>query len=285
MEVLEEQDNMPYTLRRPMFRGGKPNAYGTGITSNLETRKGFANGPEEEMLSPNDTVDPQAREAYARAYGQNITEQMTPSRQEQVLDFLRAFGASAAPAGEFQTLGSALGKTGVNFESIYGPKIQAARKSGTEGYLAALKGVDEKKLFLYQQKAIDLQKSNPTRFPTYKDALAFVLQDEFKKEDTSGRDIQKLAETYMSQFNYEYGPAYARANVEYQRTRNQGVFEATGGNNYKGLIVDFFNIDPNGNVKLKPGKNNQISPNNTFIDEQKNVYIWDGETLKPYYNK
>jgi hypothetical protein len=285
MEVLEEQDNMPYTLRRPMFRGGKPNAYGTGITSNLETRKGFANGPEEEMLSPNDTVDPQAREAYARAYGQNITEQMTPSRQEQVLDFLRAFGASAAPPGEFQTLGSALGKTGVNFESIYGPKIQAARKSGTEGYLAALKGVDEKKLFLYQQKAIDLQKSNPTRFPTYKDALAFVLQDEFKKEDTSGRDIQKLAETYMSQFNYEYGPAYARANVEYQRTRNQGVFEATGGNNYKGLIVDFFNIDPNGNVTVKPGKKTQISPNNTFIDEQKNVYIWDEETLKPYYSK
>jgi hypothetical protein len=41
MEVLEEQDNMPYTLRRPMFRGGKPNAYGTGITSNLESRRGF----------------------------------------------------------------------------------------------------------------------------------------------------------------------------------------------------------------------------------------------------
>jgi hypothetical protein len=46
MEVLEEQHNMPYTLRRPMFRGGKPNAYGTGITSNLESRRGFANGPE-----------------------------------------------------------------------------------------------------------------------------------------------------------------------------------------------------------------------------------------------
>jgi hypothetical protein len=224
-EALEEQHNMPYTLRRPMFRGGKPNAYGTGITSNLESRRGFANGPEEEMLSPDVTVDPQVREEYARAYGQNIREQMTPSRKEQVLDFLRAFGASAAPAGEFQTLGSALGKTGVNFETIFGPKIQAARKSGTEGYLAALKGVDEKKLFLYQQKAVDLQKSNPTRFPTYKDALAFVLQDEFKKEDTSGRDIQKLAETYMSQFNYEtYGPAYARANVEYQRTRNQECF-------------------------------------------------------------
>jgi len=289
MEVLEEQHNMPYTLRRPMFRGGKPNAYGTGITSNLESRRGFANGPEEEMLSPDVTVDPQVREEYARAYGQNIREQMTPSRQEQVLDFLRAFGASAAPAGEFQTLGSALGKTGVNFETIFGPKIQAARKSGTEGYLAALKGVDEKKLFLYQQKAVDLQKSNPTRFPTYKDALAFVLQDEFKKEDSSDRDIQKLAEAYITNKNMSYGPAYAKAFVEYQRTRNQNVFEATGGTNYKGLISEFFEIDSKGNVTVKPGKKTQVSPNNTFIDEQRNVFIWSGvkdeETLKPYYNK
>jgi hypothetical protein len=282
VHYLEGKRNMPYILRRPMFRGGKPNAYGTGITSNLEPRKGFAEGPEEEMLPPNVKVDPQAREAYARAYGKNIREQMTPSREEQVLDFLRAFGASATPPNQPQTWGSALGRTGANFEAIYGPKLAAARKAGTEGYLAALKGVDEKKLFLYQQKALDLYNSNRERFPTYKDALNFVLQDEFKKEDTSGRDIQKLAETYMNQFNYEYGPAYARATIEYQRTRNRKAFEATGGNNYKGLIVDYFNIDTNGNVKLKPGKDTQVSPNNTFIDEQTNVYIWDGKTLAPY---
>jgi hypothetical protein len=153
--------NMPYILRRPMFRGGVSNTYGTGITTNLEPRKGFAEGPEEEMLPPNVQVDPAMREAYARNYGENIREQMTPSRQEQVLDFLRSFGASAAPAGEFQTIGSALGKTGANFESIFSPKVTAARKAGTEGYLSALKGVDEKKLFLYQQKALDLHKSNP----------------------------------------------------------------------------------------------------------------------------
>ena len=193
---------MPNILRRPMFRGGKPNAYGTGITSNLESRRGFANGPEEEMLSPDVTVDPQVREEYARAYGQNIREQMTPSRKEQVLDFLRAFGASAAPAGEFQTLGSALGKTGVNFESIYGPKLQAARKAGTEGYLAALKGVDEKKLFLYQQKALDLYNSNIQSFPTYKDALNFVLQDEYKQKDTAAADIEKITQSYINQFGY-----------------------------------------------------------------------------------
>jgi len=78
---------------------------------------------------------------------------MMPSRQEQILDFLRAFGASAAPAGEFQTLGSALGKTGANFETIFGPKVQAARKAGTEGYLAALKGVDRKKIIFISTKS------------------------------------------------------------------------------------------------------------------------------------
>jgi hypothetical protein len=295
MEVLEEQHNMPYTLRRPMFRGGKPNAYGTGITSNLESRRGFANGPEEEMLSPDVTVDPQVREEYARAYGQNIREQMTPSRQEQVLDFLRAFGASAAPAGEFQTLGSALGKTGVNFETIFGPKIQAARKSGTEGYLAALKGVDEKKLFLYQQKALDLYNSNRQRFPTYKDALNFVLQDEFKQKDTAAADIEKITQSYINQFGYSYGPAYAKAFVDYQRARSQKVFETTGGDNYKGLVTEFFDIDSDGKVTTKPGQDKNVSPNNTFIDEQRNVYILGSVTktkeglltgtLKPYYNK
>jgi hypothetical protein len=280
---------MPYTLRRPMFRGGKPNAYGTGITSNLESRRGFAEGPEEEMLPPNVKVDPAMREAYARNYGENIREQMTPSREEQILDFLRSFGASATSPDQPQTWGSALGKTGANFESIFGPKVQAARKAGTEGYLAALKGVDEKKLFLYQQKALDLYNSNRQRFPTYKDALAFVLQDEFKKEDSSDRDIQKLAEAYITNKNMDYGPAYAKAFVEYQRTRNQNVFEATGGTNYKGLISEFFEIDSKGNVTVKPGKKTKVSPNNTFIDEQRNVFIWSGvkdeETLKPYYNK
>ena len=275
---------MPYILRRPMFRGGKPNAYGTGITSNLESRKGFANGPEEEeMLPPNVKVDPQAREAYARAYGQNIREQMTPSRQEQILDFLRAFGASAAPPGEFQTLGSALGKTGANFESIYGPKLQAARKAGTEGYLAALKGVDEKKLFLYQQKALDLVKSK--KFKTYEEAIRFVLEDEFRQKDTSSADIEKITQSYISQFGYAYGPAYAKAVVDYQRTRSPKVFEATGGDNYRGLVIDFFDIGSDGKVTVKPGKAKDISPNNTFIDDQRRVYIWDSETLKPYYSE
>jgi hypothetical protein len=215
--IIREEGNMPNILRRPMFRGGKPNAYGTGITSNLESRRGFAEGPEEEMLPPNVKVDPAMREAYARNYGENIREQMTPSRQEQILDFLRAFGASAAlPQVNFKPWGSALGKTGANFESIFGPKVQAARKAGTEGYLAALKGVDEKKLFLYQQKALDLYNSNRQSFPTYKDALNFVLQDEYKQKDTAAADIEKITQSYINQFNYEYGPAYARAFVDYQ---------------------------------------------------------------------
>ena len=210
---------------------------------------------------------------------------MTPSRQEQILDFLRAFGASATSPDQPQTWGSALGKTGVNFESIYGPKLQAARKAGTEGYLAALKGVDEKKLFLYQQKALDLYNSNRQRFPTYKDALNFVLQDEYKQKDTAAADIEKITQSYINQFGYSYGPAYARAFVDYNRARSQKVFEATGGDNYKGLVTEFFDIDSDGKVTIKPGQDKNVSPNNTFIDEQRNVYIWGSGTLKPYYSK
>jgi hypothetical protein len=280
-----EETEMPNILRRPMFRGGKPNAYGTGITSNLESRRGFAEGPEEEMLPPDAKVDPAMREAYARNYGENIREQMTPSRQEQILDFLRAFGASATSPDQPQTWGSALGKTGANFESIFGPKVQAARKAGTEGYLAALKGVDEKKLFLYQQKALDLYNSNRQRFPTYKDALNFVLQDEYKQKDTAAADIEKITQSYINQFGYSYGPAYARAFVDYNRARSQKVFEATGGDNYKGLVTEFFDIDSDGKVTIKAGQDKNVSPNNTFIDEQRNVYIWGSGTLKPYYSK
>jgi hypothetical protein len=53
----------------------------------------------------------------------------------------------------------------------------------------------------------------------------------------------------------------------------------------KDWLQSFFDIDSDGKVTIKPGKKTKVSPNNTFIDEQRNVYIWDEETLKPYYSK
>jgi len=264
---------MPYILRRPMFRGGKPNAYGTGITSNLETRKGFANGPEEEE------VNPQAREAYARAYGENIRQQMAPSRQEQILDFLRAFGASAAPPGEFQTLGSALGKTGVNFESIYGPKLQAARKAGTEGYLAALKGVDKEKLLEYEKLARDAYKVG--MYPSYDKALEAVIKEKIlgKPKDFSQKTYETYRQYYLDQGN-EPGIASILAKIDLKSDSDPEFKSKIGGESFKGAInFKQFQRQEDGNFKL-------ISPsykpeaNQTFIDPYTGVfYRFDGKEL------
>jgi hypothetical protein len=279
MEVLEEKHNMPYTLRRPMFRGGKPNAYGTGITSNLESRRGFANGPEEEMLSPDVTVDPQVREAYARNYGENIREQMTPSRKEQVLDFLRAFGASAAPAGEFQTLGSALGKTGVNFESIYGPKLQAARKAGTEGYLAALKGVDEEKLLEYEKLARDAY--NVGMYPTYDKALEAVVKEKIlgKPKDYTQKTFEEYRKYYLDRGN-EPSVAALLANIDLKADNDPSFRSKLGSENFKGPInFRQFERTEDGQFKLT-NPNFKPRTNETFVDQYTGrFYIFNGKTL------
>jgi len=47
---------MPNILRRPMFRKGGSVAYGTGITSGLEERKQYANGPDIRDIFSEETV-------------------------------------------------------------------------------------------------------------------------------------------------------------------------------------------------------------------------------------
>ena len=257
---------MPNILRRPMFRGGKPNAYGTGITSNLESRRGFAEGPEEEMLPPDVKVDPAMREAYARNYGENIREQMTPSREEQILDFLRAFGASAAPAGEFQTLGSALGKTGANFETIFGPKLQAARKAGTEGYLAALKGADREKLLEYEKLARDAY--NVGMYPTYEKALEAVIKEKIlgKPKDYTQKTFEEYRKFYLDRGNEPYVAALL-ANIDIKAENDPSFRSKIGGENFKGPInfKQFKRTEDGGFQLINP--NYKPSANETFVDQ------------------
>ena len=265
---------MPNILRRPMFRGGKPNAYGTGITSNLESRRGFANGPEEE-------IDPQAREAYARTYGENIRQQMMPSRQEQILDFLRAFGASAAPAGEFQTLGSALGKTGANFETIFGPKLQAARKAGTEGYLAALKGADREKLLEYEKLARDAFKIG--MYPTYAKALEAVIKEKIlgKPKDYTQKTFEEYRKYYLDRGN-EPSIAALLANIDIKAENDPSFRSKIGGENFKGAINfrQFKRTEDGGFTLINP--NFKPSANQTFVDQYTGkFYIFiDGKLIE-----
>ena len=171
---------MSITLKRPMFRKGGSAANGIGITSGLQSRKNYQVGgsslndypynidiqedEDGEDLSVNlsatantnknaNVVNPSmdvTREAYARQFGQNLQKQMMPSYRDQVLDFLTAFGATGAAPGQYQTISDALSKTGKNFQAIFDPKVQAAKKAGTQGYIAALKGVDKENLLKYR---------------------------------------------------------------------------------------------------------------------------------------
>jgi len=265
---------MPNILRRPMFRGGKPNAYGTGITSNLESRRGFAEGPEEEML-------PQVREAYARNYGENIRQQMTPSREEQILDFLRAFGASATSPDQPQTWGSALGKTGANFETIFGPKVQAARKAGTEGYLAALKGVDPQKLLEYEKLARDAFKIG--MYPTYAKALEAVIKEKIlgKPKDYTQKTFEEYRKYYLDRGN-EPSIAALLANIDIKAENDPNFRSKIGGENFKGAInfKQFKRTEDGGFKLINP--NYKPSANETFVDQYTGkFYIFiDGKLIE-----
>jgi hypothetical protein len=260
---------MPYILRRPMFRGGVSNTYGTGITTNLEPRKGFENGTEEQM-------DSQTREAYAKTFGDNIREQMMPSRREQVLDFLRSFGASAAPAGEFQTIGSALGKTGANFESIFSPKVTAARKAGTEGYLSALKGVDKEKLLEYQKLAKDAYRTG--MYASEEEALRAVIKEKIlgkpPKDDTSEL-LAYYEKYYTDKENYTEFEAQALAQIAVKTRRDPSFINKIGGENFKGPInFKIFERTATG-FKISPTATNSQIPNTnqTFVDPYTNSFF------------
>ena len=129
---------MPNILKRPMFRRGGSVAYGTGITSGLDTpRARYEDGTDEEGATQEDVqgltqkesnkIDPEV----AKAAYDIIKEASLPSDRETVADFLTSFGASAGDPTELQTWGSALGKTAQRFQAIQQPKLQAADRKST----------------------------------------------------------------------------------------------------------------------------------------------------------
>ena len=103
---------MPNIFKRPMFRKGGSNSYGTGITSGLEPRQKFSDGPPEEgvqSIPRTSNMNPLAyEELIKRQY-----EQMLPSNEQAIRNFVTGFGASCANDPlQLQTWGSALNKAG-----------------------------------------------------------------------------------------------------------------------------------------------------------------------------
>lgn len=301
-----------------MFRKGGPASYGVGITSGLERKKyeegtnpyeetsldmDLENYPydvdteEDENLVMNlsatananknaNVINPNmdmTREAYARQLRQIIEKQLTPSYQDQVLDFLTAFGASAAPAGQFQTISDALGKTGKNFQTIFDPKVQRAKQAGVQGYLAGLKGVDKEKLLKYQRMAEDMVKVSKGKI-SYEQALKITLARELGDRDRSKQIIESAAQKKPT-FGVDAVAARAEAEIEYKIDNDPEFAKKFGEGRFKGAVRDsiFKKDSTTGNYVLKnPQQKGTTEVNDVFVEPiSKKLYYFDGKKLVP----
>ncbi len=296
---------MSITLKRPMFRRGGPASYGVGITSGLE-RKKYEEGTnpfegtsldtnmeEDENLGMNlsatantnaNVVNPNmdmTREIYAREFGKNLEKQLTPTYRDQVLDFLTAFGASAAPAGQFQTISDALGKTGKNFQTIFDPKIQKAKQAGMQGYLAALKGSDKQSLLKYQRMAEDMAR---VRNISYDEALKIVLARELGDRDRSKEIIEAAAQKKPT-FGTDSIAARAEAEIEYKISTDPEYAKRFGDGRFKGAVKNslFQKDKETGNYVLRnPQQKGTTEVNDVFVEPvSKRLYYFDGKKLVP----
>jgi hypothetical protein len=299
---------MSITLKRPMFRRGGSASEGVGITSGLRKKYEEGTNPfEETSLNidlenyPYDTdmedlgmnlsattnanvVNPNmdmTREAYARQLRQTIEKQLTPSYQDQVLDFLTAFGASAAPAGQFQTISDALGKTGKNFQTIFDPKIQRAKQAGMQGYLAGLKGADKEKLLKYQRMAEDMAR---VKGISYDEALKTVLSRELGDRDRSKEIIEAAAQKKPT-FGTDSIAARAEAEIEYKISTDPEYAKKFGDGRFKGAVKNsLFQKDrETGNYVLRnPQQKGTTEVNDVFVEPvSKKLYYFDGKKLVP----
>ena len=300
---------MSITLKRPMFRKGGSAAGGVGITSGLPSRKKYQVGgstlndypydidiqedEDGENLSVNlsattnkntGVVNPSmdaTREAYARQFGQNLQKQMMPSYRDQVLDFLTAFGATGAAPGQYQTISDALSKTSKNFQSIFDPKVQAAKKAGTQGYLAALKGAEKQNLLKYQKMAEDMAR---VRNISYDEALKTVLAKELGDRDKSKEIIESAAQKKPT-FGTDPIAARAEAEIEYKISIDPGYAKRFGDGRFKGSIKNslFKKDTATGNYVLKnPQQKGTTEVNDVFVEPiSKTLYYFDGKKLVP----
>jgi len=114
---------MSKILRRPMFRGGKVDSYGTGIASGLGTRSGYYRGG---GVSYN---------PFNKAQTQSLVEAYTPKGLPQsFINFFKANQANQRPTGRFRTT-----TPGATLEDAEG--LLASNTMMTDGSAAGIEDV------------------------------------------------------------------------------------------------------------------------------------------------
>ena len=110
---------MSRILRRPMFRGGPVDSYGTGIASGLGTRSGYFRGG---GVSYN---------PFNQAQTQSLVDAYTPRGLPQsFINFFQANQANQRPSGRFRTVGpgTKLNESELAYEEF--PEISSEMPSG-----------------------------------------------------------------------------------------------------------------------------------------------------------
>ena len=264
---------MANILKRPMFRRGGSVAYGTGITSGLDTpRARYEDGTDEEGAQQNNVVGLSEKEEekinpeILKAAYDIIKQKTMPTERETVADFLTSFGASAGDPTELQTWGSALGKTGQRFQAIQQPKIQAASKYGAQAALASLKGMTKNDLLAIQRKAKEAAAlgmfGDPKDPESYKRAYTAFARKElgidanpYLKSKSPEDKIDELAKTIAKDKGYDYTTALAYAKIQYLYAHSSDEKIKDESNRFKGEInSNFVDLQSSGDLKIKADK-------------------------------
>jgi len=263
---------MANIFKRPMFRRGGSVAYGTGITSGLDTpRARYADGPDQEGVQQEDIglsekeqekINPEILKA---AYD-IIKEKTLPSSEERLSDFLTSFGASGAGPTELQTFGSAASKAAQRFQAIQEPKIAAASKYGAQAALASLKGMTKNDLLAIQKKAKEAAAlgmfGDPKDPESYKRAYTAFARKElgidanpFLKSKSPEDKVDELAKTIAKDKGYDYATALSFAKIQYEYAHSGDEKIKDEANRFKGEINSNF-VEPqaSGDIKIKADK-------------------------------
>jgi hypothetical protein len=298
---------MPNIFKRPMFRKGGSSSYGTGITSGLEPRQRFSNGPPEEgvqSIPRTSNMNPIAyEELIKRQY-----EQMLPSNKQAIRNFVTGFGASGANDPlQLQTWGSALNKAGATAAGLNREQIAKAEDFRTRAGIEAVKNLtkaNEAKVTAAITNAKEYARVNYEKYPgatvqekmqkAYKDKFAQLLSKE--RAVTSEIELIRQKEKEITNPNApQQVKSGARKAAETAVRIDEGDIKVKGG--YSGFIkISSYgqsDIIPQGDGttaiinKNKPGLVNNIPyvPNKNYIDpDTGSVYQYQGQgTFKRVY--
>jgi hypothetical protein len=298
---------MPNIFKRPMFRKGGSSSYGTGITSGLEPRQKFSDGPPEEgvqSIPRNSNMNPLAyEELINRQY-----QQMLPSDEQAFRNLITGLGSSApSDPMQLQTFDTAFSKAGAIAAGLNRDQIGKAEDFRTRAGIEAVKNLtkaNEAKVTAAITNAKEYARVNYQNYPgatvqekmqkAYKDKFAQLLSKE--RAVTSEIELIRQKEKEITNPNApQQVKSGARKAAEIAVRIEEGDIKVPGG--YSGFIrISSYgqsDIIPQGDGttaiinKDKQGLANNIPyiPNKNYIDPGTgSVYQYQGQgTFKRVY--